>query len=747
MSTRCVSSDSVNAGWRNAGILLSTIAISAVAGSALLALVYGPAPVLSALTRANRILLVLAAAVGVVMLLVRAQRAAILLSRQRPVRPTDAYSAMVVGNGLGDLIPLVPCGVALRCFLTERLSHVSVAFAAGVFLLEGTLDGLALALLSGPLALALRLPSWLRVLLLTTLVQAFVSLAVPVAVHLRRRSRRQSVLPQWMARLGAWGGEVGEGLAAGLLYGRGGLLPVTGLSLLITALAGFRLVLFLSAFGLSTAPGNVLLVLVLTLAAGNLPLNLPGSGTVTTAVALQVAGIHGAGAAGFVLVSRAVPSGQVMLMACGTLAWWTLTGSVRDLRVGTAFQSLYQASWSVAVRRGHCVGRALESIVSGGIRGLAALAPQSPTRGDNKAPTLPETNNTSSTQIRIDTIRLENGDTMHQPFRFLTAACLTLAALSTVSVATASAHATLRMAATGPPAAAPALKSLQWYLKDARVYGAWTTATTRGAGVRICSVDTGVSTIPDLAPSIVAGANLVDVTKPTTWTDDEGHGTFTSSEMVARGAVLDGVAPGASLIVAKALAQDGSGGYNTVNGGILYCVAQGAKVINLSLGGNGAYYDGIAMAIRYACAHGVAIAAAAGNAGTGRAGDHPAAIVSPCLIAVNAADAHDKLAGFSNWDENAREVTAGGVNVIGESPSGPEIDSGTSMASPLVAGTLALEMGQGVDATTAVRDLLATARKPAAAKELGSYWHRFYGAGMLDAKAAVKKAAKDAKAG
>jgi uncharacterized membrane protein YbhN (UPF0104 family) len=350
--------------------------ISAIAGIGVLALVYGLAPVLSALTHAHPALIVIAAGVGVVMLSVRAQRAAILLSRQRPVRATDTFSAMVVGNGLGDLVPIVPCGVALRCFLTDRLSSLSVAYAAGVFMLEGTLDGLGLALLSGLLLIALQLPSWLRVLLFATLIQSLLSFAAPVVLHLLRRSRRRSALPEWIARLSALGGDVGEGLVSGLLRGRAGLMSVAGLSLLVTALAGLQLVLFLSAFGLSTSPGKVLLILVLTLAAGNLPFNLPGSGTVSTAAALQIAGIHGAGIAGFVLLSRVVLSGEVTLMACSTLAWWSVTGRVRDLQVGAAFRSLYQASWRVAARHGQLVGRCLESAVSRGIRRLAGLRPR-----------------------------------------------------------------------------------------------------------------------------------------------------------------------------------------------------------------------------------------------------------------------------------------------------------------------------------------------------------------------------------
>lgn len=373
MSTACVPTAPAYPSWRNAAVVLATLGLSAIAGIAVLARVYGLVPVLSALTHANPALLGLAAGVGIVMLVVRAQRAALLLRQQHPVRLRDTYSAMVVGNGLGDLVPFLPCGVALRCFLTERLSDISIAYAAGVFLVEGTLDGLGLALLSGLLVLSLQLPPWLRLVLLATFVQALVSLGVPVAIHLLRRSRRRSMLPAWTGRLVAWGGEIANGLESALLGGRDRLLSVTSLSLLITALAGLQLVLILSAFGLSTSPGAVLLILVLTLAAGNLPLNLPGSGTVSATVALEVAGIHGAGAAGFVLVSRVLPSSEVMLMACSTLAWWTGSGKVRDLRVGEAFLSLYQTSCWAAARHSRAAGWWLASIVSRPMRGLAAL--------------------------------------------------------------------------------------------------------------------------------------------------------------------------------------------------------------------------------------------------------------------------------------------------------------------------------------------------------------------------------------
>lgn len=81
------------------------------------------------------------------------------------------------------------------------MSRIPVPYAAGVFLLEGTLDGLGLALLSGLLLLALQLPAWLRLILLATLIQAFISLVVPVVTHLFRRPQRRSLLPSWMARM------------------------------------------------------------------------------------------------------------------------------------------------------------------------------------------------------------------------------------------------------------------------------------------------------------------------------------------------------------------------------------------------------------------------------------------------------------------------------------------------------------------------------------------------------------------
>jgi uncharacterized protein (TIRG00374 family) len=342
--------------WRGAAALFLSVGTSAVAGGAFLATVYGFAPLLSAVSHANTPLIAVAAVVGALIQVVRAKRVAVLLSRQHRVRISDTYNAMVVGHGIGDLVPIAPCGTALRCFLTKRLSSLSVAFSAGVFMLEGVLDGIGPALLTGFLLIALQLPMWLRVLLVVTLCQSLLFFSLPVLAHALLRCRKLSVVPGWVTRFIAVGRDMADGLESGLSRGMGNGFAVASMSLLVTALSGLQLVLFLSAFGLTTSGDDVLLILVLTLAAGSLPIKIPGSGTVAAAAALQVTGIHGAGVAGFVLMSRAVLSSETTLLACASLSWWSATGKVHDLRMGEVLQSLCQARWQAALRRARSIG-------------------------------------------------------------------------------------------------------------------------------------------------------------------------------------------------------------------------------------------------------------------------------------------------------------------------------------------------------------------------------------------------------
>lgn len=280
--------------------------------------------------------------------------------------------------------------------------------------------------------------------------------------------------------------------------------------------------------------------------------------------------------------------------------------------------------------------------------------------------------------------------------------------------------------------------SLQWANRAIHLTQAWQVVPGRGAGVRVCDVDTGMMlTHPDLREAIAGGTNTANPAAPDTYADDAGHGTYTAGIMVARGVDIWGVAPGASLLVAKALNQ-GDGDANTVTSAVLWCVGQGAKVVNLSLGVSAKRWDGFLQAIRYGCMHGVDFAVAAGNDAWPNEQINPANIDSPCLVAVNASDRQNRLADFSNFYENRRSITAPGQVIISDwTNGGVTLGSGTSASAPLVAGVMALLRSQGANAQEAVQMVLSSAyHPPHVAFVHGRNDHLGYG--ILDAGAACR---------
>jgi hypothetical protein len=248
-----------------------------------------------------------------------------------------SYGAMVVGHGVGDMLPLLPGGLALRSLLTHRLGRVPVAFAAGAYMLEGLFDGLGPALLAGYLLIALAAPAWTRWVLIAAVLQTAL-LVLPVllqrlapALHVAcaRRSRLRGALSAT--------DRLTSGLRALTARGWRPTLTIVAFSLAITAVAALQLALFLRAFSLHASARDMLLVLVLTMVSGSLPVKLPGFGTVTAIVVLPAAGVHGPGLAAYVLISRAVQSTQTPFLAACLLGWWTMTGNravaiVHDVR-------------------------------------------------------------------------------------------------------------------------------------------------------------------------------------------------------------------------------------------------------------------------------------------------------------------------------------------------------------------------------------------------------------------------------
>ncbi|MFJ6901087.1 S8 family peptidase [Streptomyces hokutonensis] len=238
---------------------------------------------------------------------------------------------------------------------------------------------------------------------------------------------------------------------------------------------------------------------------------------------------------------------------------------------------------------------------------------------------------------------------------------------------------------------------------------AWAAGYT-GKGVKIAVLDTGVDADhPDLKTQVIEAKNF---STSADTKDRVGHGTHVASIAAGTGAKshgkYKGVAPDAKILSGKVLDDTGSGDDSGILAGMEWAAGQGADIVNLSLGGQDS--PGIdpleAEVNKLSAEKGILFAIAAGNEG-------PESIGSPgsadAAITVGAVDGNDKLADFSSTGPRLGDgaikpdVTAPGVDItaaaapgslidqeVGENPPGYLTISGTSMATPHVAGAAAL---------------------------------------------------------
>jgi len=233
------------------------------------------------------------------------------------------------------------------------------------------------------------------------------------------------------------------------------------------------------------------------------------------------------------------------------------------------------------------------------------------------------------------------------------------------------------------------------------------TAGYRGTGVKVAIVDTGLDAAhPDFAGRIVAGDSFVGGD----FQDDNGHGTHVAGTAVGTGAAQGGkycgVAPEASIYVAKVLDRNGSGSMSGVMAGVEWAAEQGVDVINLSLGGSGSSdgQDALSLTCNAAVEQGITVCVAAGNAGpSSRTIGSPGAASD--VITVGAVDRSDGIARFSSRGPTADgrvkpDVCLPGTDIVSAlaagTGAGQPVDdrytqmSGTSMATPHAAGLAAL---------------------------------------------------------
>ncbi|MGW6934878.1 S8 family peptidase [Lentzea sp. NPDC054927] len=231
---------------------------------------------------------------------------------------------------------------------------------------------------------------------------------------------------------------------------------------------------------------------------------------------------------------------------------------------------------------------------------------------------------------------------------------------------------------------------------------AWQAGVT-GKGVKVAVLDTGVDEKhPDLQGKQVAEKNFTDSPDNT---DEVGHGTHVASTIASKGEKYRGVAPDAEILDGK-VCYPGGCTESAILGGMQWAAEQGAHVINMSLGGGDTPdIDPIEEAVnRISGQTGALFVIAAGNSG------RPETIGSPgsaeSALTVGAVDRNDGIAPFSSRGPAADgavkpDVTAPGVDIVAAEAGtqGHVAMSGTSMATPHVAGVVALLKQQHPDWT------------------------------------------------
>ncbi|WSQ10670.1 S8 family serine peptidase [Streptomyces sp. NBC_01231] len=259
-----------------------------------------------------------------------------------------------------------------------------------------------------------------------------------------------------------------------------------------------------------------------------------------------------------------------------------------------------------------------------------------------------------------------------------------------------------------------------------------------GTGVKVAVLDTGIDTThADLAGQVTAAQ---DFTGSSGTGDKVGHGTHVASTVAGTGAKAGGkykgVAPGAKILNGKVLNDSGFGMDSEIIAGMEWAVAQGAAVVNLSLGGDDMPgVDPVEETVNRLSAESDALfVISAGN--SGRAGE--STVGSPgsadAALTVGAVDKSDALADFSSRGPRVGDggvkpdLTAPGVDITAASAAGSALEeeypsdipgyltiSGTSMAAPHVAGAAAMLAQQHPDWTgERLKAVLTGSAKPGA---------------------------------
>jgi subtilisin family serine protease len=278
----------------------------------------------------------------------------------------------------------------------------------------------------------------------------------------------------------------------------------------------------------------------------------------------------------------------------------------------------------------------------------------------------------------------------------------------------------------------------QWSLKAVDAEAAW--KVSKGNNVVVAVVDTGVDlNHPDLKANLVNGYNAEEPGTPPQ--DGHYHGTHVAGIIAAvqnNGEGITGIAPQAKIMPVRTISN---GGVAEVVDGITWAADNGAKVINLSLGWdypNASVEETIQRAVKYALDKNVVICAALSNSSSFNPRSTPDNLAGKAgfegVIGVGNVDLNDRRQGaYGNW----KSVSSPGTQIMSTLPDGKYGNlTGTSMATPMVAGIAALMISQN----PGLRNADVRKKMMDSAKDLGTPgFDDQFGAGRINAAAVLSQ--------
>ncbi len=292
------------------------------------------------------------------------------------------------------------------------------------------------------------------------------------------------------------------------------------------------------------------------------------------------------------------------------------------------------------------------------------------------------------------------------------------------------------------PASADSIRDREYWLNAYGISTAWN--TTKGAGVTIAIIDTGVDgSHIDLKGAVVGGTDVSGVgaangQRPVG--ESSEHGTMVASLAAGRGhdgtAGIIGSAPAADILaISIAFGVGNRSSDAQIADAVKWAVDNGADVINMSLTRNSLEWPtSWDDAFLYAFEHDVVVVAAAGNRGSGTT-EVGAPATIPGVLVVGGVDRNGKASFDASSQGITISVSAPSEDLVGAAPGGGYFSwAGTSGATPIIAGIVALVRAAhpGLDAGNVINRITATATSPGVTTP-----SPIYGYGLVDAAAAV----------